>query len=64
MNSGIPEIRQLRHSSQPPVSNKQSLIDKEEARNSNFPLISKNSRVETPGYIGEEAYSNFYNKFK
>lgn len=29
-----------------------------------FPNISKNSRLNTPGYVGEEAYSNFYNKFK
>lgn len=27
-------------------------------------MISQNQRINTPGYVGEEAYTNFYTKFK
>lgn len=55
-----------RHTSQPPVPRTFSLLDNRLQKKSapNLPAIVSKNRLNTPAYVGEEAYNHFYRKYK
>jgi NLR family CARD domain-containing protein 3 len=77
-NQGIPDINlkmQQRNQSQPPIPNTNVLIDNRidwkpvkmpTIKNAlaNFPEIKSRDQLTTPSYVGEEAYSNYYKKYR
>lgn len=52
----------LRQTSQPALPNLELISDKENQRieRKRLPLIKPKTRLDTPGYVGVDAYDNFY----
>lgn len=68
INAVVADIQEkpTRQISQPPIPRAFSLLDNRLQKKSapNLPAITSKSRLNTPAYVGEEAYSHFYRKYK